>query len=81
AEQRDRQGKAPSFADIEVPAELLGDYEDMDDVDEEEELGGGKRGKGKSKAKTQSKRSTQRPAKRPKRPASFDDDESDYSFG
>ncbi len=74
AEQRDR--KTPSFDDIEVPADLLGDMED--ELEDEDERPSGKRGKGK-KAPAKAAAKSQ---KRPKRRApAFDDDESDYSFG
>lgn len=73
--------RRPKFDDIEVPAELLGDY-DIDgeiEIEEEEEPGTGKRGGKRGKA------AAKRPAraqKRPKRRPGFgDDDESDYSFG
>lgn len=84
AEQRNRPTKTPSFEDIEVPAELLGDFEIEDELDEdeeeEEETRSGRRGK--ARAKSQPKRSSPQRAKRPKRrPAYDEDDESDYSFG
>lgn len=78
AEQRNNPAKSPSFEDIEVPAELLGDYElEEDEEEEEDEDVRGRKAKGR---KSQPKRPAQR-SKRPKRRTAFDDDESDYSFG
>ena len=79
AEQRDR--KTPNFDDIQVPAELLGNYEIEDEIEleDEDDLPAGKRGKGKGKAPVKAPVKSQ---KRPKRRnPSFEDDESDYSFG
>ena len=79
AEQRDR--KTPSFDDIEVPPDLLGDLdiEDELELEDEDERPSGKRGKGKGKAPAKAPAKNQ---KRPKRRApAFDDDDSDYSFG
>lgn len=75
AEQRDR--KTPSFDDIEVPADLLGDIED--DLEDEDERPSGRRGKGKKAPAKASAKSQKRPKRRA--PAFDDDDESDYSFG
>lgn len=81
AEQRDR--KTPSFDDIEVPPDLLGDLdiEDELELEDEDERPSGKRGKGKGKGKAPAKAPAKN-QKRPKRRApAFDDDDSDYSFG
>jgi len=80
AEQKERQAKTLNFDDIKVPAELLGDYElgeEQKELEEEDDMPGDKRGKGKGKV------AAKRPvAKRSKRRAAgFDDDESDFSFG
>lgn len=81
AERREQQIKTPSFEDIEVPAELLGDYDVEEELEEEEEEFGGKRGKDRRGSKAAGKKAPAQKAKRPKRRFSYDDDESDYSFG
>ena len=77
----DRDRKMPNFDDIQVPPELLGnlDIEDELEPEEDDDMPGGKRGKGKGKPAA---KAPAKSAKRPKRRApAFDDDESDYSFG
>ena len=84
-ERRASQTKMPSFDDIEVPAELLGNFEVEEELEleEEDDLGGGKRGKGgRGKPAAAAKRPVAKRQKPPKRRGGFgDDDESDYSFG
>lgn len=83
-ERRASQTKTPSFDDIEVPAELLGDFEVEEELEleEEDDMIGGKRGKGGRGKPAPAKRPAakrQKPTKR--RPGFGDDDDSDYSFG
>ena len=84
AEQRDR--KTLNFDDIEVPADLLKDLDVEDELlpemEEDDDLSGGKRGTGKGKAAKAPVKAPVKSQKRPKRRSpAFDDDESDYSFG
>jgi len=84
-ERRASQTKALSFDDIEVPAELLGDFEVEEELEmeEEDDMLGGKRGKGGRGKPAPAKRpAAKRPKPAKRRPGGFgDDDESDYSFG
>ncbi len=84
AERRASQSKPLNFDDIQVPPGLLGDYEAEveEEMEEEDELGGGKRGKDRrGKGAAAAKRPAPRPKGNKRRPTTFDDDESDYSFG
>ncbi|HRJ41876.1 MAG: transcription termination/antitermination protein NusA [Caldilineaceae bacterium] len=75
--------RRPKFDDIEVPPELLGDYDIEDEIEEEgDDARGGKRGKDRKAKPAPAKRPAARAQKRPKRRQGLvDDDESDYSFG